>query len=158
MIVLRPMHKEEFSGYLDYFIPDYAQEIASNYRLSADTSIAKAKQEIAADLPDGVNTAGQILLCLFTQQDNRDSHVGYLWYKPDTASRTAFIYDFHIFNACQGQGLGKQALQAFEQMLQDQDFEHIRLRVAGDNTRARHVYEAMGFGVTGFNMSKTIAS
>jgi len=157
MIVLRPMHEKEFSGYLDYFIPDYAQEIATNYRLSADDSLAKAQQEIAADLPDGAHTTGHVLLCLYRQQDKTEKHVGYLWYKPDMASRTVFIYDFHIFNACQGQGLGKQALRAFEQMLQEQDFEHIRLRVAGDNARARHVYETMGFGVTGFNMSKTIA-
>lgn len=157
MIVLRPMHEKEFSGYLDYFIPDYAQEIASNYRLSADDSLAKAKQEIATDLPDGVNTSGQVLLCLFIQQDDMENHVGYLWYKPDSATRTAFIYDFHIFSTCQGRGLGKKSLRTFEQMLQEQGFEHIRLRVAGDNARARHVYEAMGFGVTGFNMSKTIA-
>lgn len=30
------------------------------------------------------------------------------------------------------------------------------MRVAGDNARVRHVYEASGFGVTGINMSKSI--
>lgn len=30
------------------------------------------------------------------------------------------------------------------------------MRVAGDNTRARHVYETCGFGITGVNMSKSI--
>ena len=156
MIKFRPMHEDEYPGYLEYFIPDYAREIASNYRLSADDSLVRAKQEIAEDLPDGVNTPGQVLLCLITQLDNTIMHVGYLWYKPDTAMRTVFIYDFHIFNSCQGQGLGKQALRVFEQEMRDKDFEQIRLRVAGDNERARHVYEAIGFGVTGINMSKTI--
>lgn len=150
------MHEDEYPGYLEYFIPDYAREIASNYRLSADDSLVRAKQEIAEDLPEGVNTPGQVLLCLITQLDNTIMHVGYLWYKPDTAMRTVFIYDFHIFNSCQGQGLGKQALRVFEQEMRDKDFEQIRLRVAGDNERARHVYEAIGFGVTGINMSKTI--
>ena len=156
MIKFRPMHEDEYPGYLEYFIPDYAREIASNYRLSADDSLVRAKQEIAEDLPEGVNTPGQVLLCLITQLDNTIMHVGYLWYKPDTAMRTVFIYDFHIFNSCQGQGLGKQALRVFEQEMRDKDFEQIRLRVAGDNERARHVYEAIGFGVTGLNMSKTI--
>lgn len=156
MITLRPMHEDEYPGYLEYFIPDYAREIASNYRLSIDDSLARAKSEIAEDLPEGVNTPGQVLLCLLAQSDNTSRHIGYLWYKPDTAMRTVFIYDFHIFNACQGQGLGKQALRAFEQEMQHKDFEQIRLRVAGDNERARHVYEAIGFGVTGVNMSKTI--
>ncbi|MBM3072164.1 GNAT family N-acetyltransferase [Lelliottia sp. RWM.1] len=156
MIIFRSMHEDEYPGYLEYFIPDYAHEIASNYRLSDKDSLARARQEIAEDLPEGVNTPGQILLCLISRSNNADRHVGYLWYKPDTAKRIVFIYDFHIFNSCQGKGLGKQALLAFEQELRVKGFEQIRLRVAGDNTCAQHVYEATGFGVTSVNMSKTI--
>lgn len=156
MIQLRPMREDEYPGYLAYFIPDYAREIAVNYRLSTADSFVRAQQEIAEDLPEGVNTAGQVLLCLLEQSDNRCRHIGYLWYKPDTAMRTLFIYDFHIFDTCQDQGLGKQALRAFEQEMRDNHFEQIRLRVAGDNARARHVYEATGFSVTGINMSKKL--
>lgn len=156
MVTFRPMREDEYPDYLAYFIPDYAREIAANYRLSDEESLARAKQEIAAYLPEGVNTPGQVLLCLIAQWDNTTQCTGYLWYKPNTATRTVFIYDFHIFNACQGKGLGKQALHAFEQAMRDKHMEHIQLRVAGDNARARHVYEAIGFGVTGINMSKTI--
>ncbi|HED4183252.1 TPA: GNAT family N-acetyltransferase [Enterobacter mori] len=66
------------------------------------------------------------------------------------------LYDFHIFNSNQGLGLGKQSLRAFEEYLQEKGFKDIRLRVADDNARARHVYETSGFGVTGANMSKSI--
>ncbi|POP44044.1 GNAT family N-acetyltransferase [Superficieibacter electus] len=156
MIMLRPMHEDEYPAFLEYFIADYSREIASNYRLSDNDALARAQQEIADDLPDGVNTPCHVLLCLIVQEDNKTRHVGYLWYKPDTARRTVFIYDFHIFNTCQGQGLGKQALRAFEQDLRNKHFEHIRLRVAFDNPRARHVYETVGFGVTGINMSKSL--
>lgn len=156
MIQFRPMREDEYPDYLAYFIPDYAREIAANYWLSAEGSLARAKQEIAEDLPDGVNTPGQVLLCLITQRDNTAQHAGYLWYKPNPATRTVFIYDFHILTAWQGRGLGKQALHAFEQAMRRENIEQIRLRVAGDNARARHVYEATGFGVTGINMSKTI--
>ena len=34
MISLRPMRADEYSAYLDYFIPDYAAEIIANYDLS----------------------------------------------------------------------------------------------------------------------------
>ena len=34
MILLRPMQEDEYSAYLEYFIPDYAKEIESNYGLS----------------------------------------------------------------------------------------------------------------------------
>jgi ribosomal protein S18 acetylase RimI-like enzyme len=70
--------------------------------------------------------------------------------------RTVFIYDFYIFNSFQGEGLGKKSLRAFEESLQGKGFKEIRLRVAGDNARALHIYESSGFGVTGINMSKAI--
>ncbi|MCI1898326.1 MAG: GNAT family N-acetyltransferase [Enterobacter sp.] len=156
MISFRSMTEEEFPAYLDYFIPDYADEIAANYGLSQDDALLRANKEISDALNEGVNTHGQMLLCLIEPSIHQDKHVGYLWYKPDTIMRTVFIYDFHIFNALQGQGLAKQALRDFEEHLRDKGFKEIRLRVAGDNARARHVYETSGFGVTGINMSKAI--
>ena len=35
MMMFRPMREEEYPAYLEYFITDYAREIAANYRLSA---------------------------------------------------------------------------------------------------------------------------
>lgn len=153
---LRPMLEHEYPAYLEYFIPEYAEEIASNYRLSLDDSRARAKQEMAEYLPEGIHTPGQVLVCLCTEINSTEQHVGYLWYKPDSLLRTVFIYDFHIFGHHQGQDLAKKALSVFEQGLQAQNFTEIKLRVAGDNPRAQHVYQASGFGITGINMSKII--
>jgi len=47
---------------------------------------------------------------------------------------------------------------AFEENLQDKGFKEIRLRVAGDNARALHIYESSGYEVTGINMSKAIVN
>lgn len=156
MIAFRPMTEEEYPAYLEYFIPDYADEIGSNYGLSISDSLLRARKEILESLPEGVNTPGQVLLCLVERSDHTDRHIGYLWYKPDTAKGSAFIYDFHIFSAYQGLGLGKKTLRAYEEYLRNKGVTEMRLRVAGDNARARHVYEASGFYITGVNMSKAI--
>lgn len=156
MITFRTMTENEYPAYLEYFVHDYAHEIESNYGLSQHESLVRANQEISELLPEGVNTYGQVLLCIFAQPDKTNTHVGYLWYKPDPTMHTAFIYDFHILNSCQGLGLGKESLGAFEKYLRAKDFKEIRLRVAGDNARARHIYEISGFGITGVNMSKCI--
>jgi ribosomal protein S18 acetylase RimI-like enzyme len=158
MISSRPMRDSEYPAYLDYFIPDYAAEITANYGLSSLESLEPAKREIRDDLPHGVATTGQVMLCVINQASGPDSVVGYLWYQPDPATRSAFIKDFHIFPAQQGKGFGKQALNALEAELVRTGFEQIKLRVAQDNKRARHVYEITGFRVTGVNMSKTIKS
>jgi ribosomal protein S18 acetylase RimI-like enzyme len=154
VIAFRSMTEEEYPAFLEYFISDYANEIQSNYRLSPAESLVRATNEISETLAAGVNTPGQVLLCLVERSDPTDRHIGYLWYKPDTTMSSVFIYDFHIFNFCQGMGLGKQTLRAFEEHLREKGFKEIRLRVAGDNARARHIYESSGFGVTGVNMSK----
>lgn len=158
MISFRPMHDSEYPAYLDYFITDYATEISSNYGLSGNQALARAKQEIAKDLPHGINTPGEVMLCVVNQTPEAESVVGYLWYRPDLASRSAFIKDFYIFAVHQGKGFSKQALHALETELARTGFEQIKLRVAEDNKRAKHVYEGTGFRVTGVNMSKTIKS
>ena len=158
MILLRPMRDSEYAAYLDYFIPDYAAEVASTYGLSADDALARVKREIAADLPDGVHTSGHRLLCLVLPTGAAEEVIGYLWYKPDAEKRSAFINDFEILPPHRGKGLGKQAMAILASALQDEGFEQIKLRVAEDNQRARHVYEATGFQVTGVNMSKSLVS
>lgn len=152
------MRQSEYADYLAYFIPDYAAEISSNYGLSEGAALEQAKREVVDDLPDGVNTVGQVLLRLVDASAVAETHVGYLWYKPDTTKRSAFIFDFHILPAFQGKGLAKEALEALEDELKAAGIQQIKLRVAGDNGRARHIYEAFGFGVTGINMSKTITT
>ncbi|WP_409526801.1 GNAT family N-acetyltransferase [Rhizobium sp. P40RR-XXII] len=51
-----------------------------------------------------------------------------------------------------------RALDVLENELKRNGFQQIKLRVADDNKRARHVYEVMGFRVTGINMSKPLVS
>jgi hypothetical protein len=58
------MLDSEYPAYLDYFIPDYAAEISANYGLSSLEALAQAKREIADGLPHGVDTTGQVLLCV----------------------------------------------------------------------------------------------
>lgn len=106
--------------------------------------------------PEGAGTPGQVLLCLIERVGDAERQVGYLWYKPDAKMRSAFICDFYIHPDSQGKGLGKRAMAALENALRQQGFAQIKLRVAGDNARARRLYEASGFGVTGINMSKNI--
>ena len=146
------MQADEFDGYLEYFIPDYAIEISANYGLSPDEARAKAAQEITEDLPLGVDTQGHELLCIVLDGDV----IGYLWYKPDQPARSAFIYDFCILLPHQGKGYGKQALSIFEAMLVEGGFEQIGLRVAADNERAQRLYLQGGFRATGVNMIRRI--
>lgn len=157
MIYFNTMSNSEYAAYLDYFLPDYAQEITSNYGRSDDEARLQAQAEIAHSLPDGPQTEGQ-KLCTIVESEPQTTRIGYVWYRPDAKTKSVFIYDFCILPDHRGEGLGKTALRALEIELAHQGFGEIRLRVAADNPRAQHVYQTGGFRVTGMNMAKRIDS
>ncbi|OON41415.1 GNAT family N-acetyltransferase [Izhakiella australiensis] len=156
MVSFQPMSGSDFSGYLSYFLADYAEEIAANYGLAPEAALAQAKHEITVSLPQGENTPGQQLMSIIWQDKEAQQQVGYLWYSPDFSAKSAFIYDFYLFTAHRNKGLGRKALQQLEQLLAAQGYSQIKLRVAAGNDRAKRVYEANGFKVTGFNMNKLL--
>lgn len=156
MVVLHPMSETDFAGFLAYFIPDYAAEIATNYHLSPDDALAQAKREAAASLPDGEKTAGQSLKRIVRSENGTEQRIGYLWYRTNAEDSSAFIYDFYLLPEFRSQGLGSLAMQSLESLLASEGIRQIKLRVAAENAQAKKVYEANGYQVTGYNMNKLL--
>ncbi len=156
MITFRSPSQHEFQAFVDYFIPDYAAEIVSNYLLSEDDALAQARRELEASFPDGEKSAGQILLCIVLNDAENANHIGYLWYKPDPQLHSAYINDFYLFPAFRGKGFGSEAMKQLELRLVEEGCKQIKLRVAAGNPQARRVYENNGFNVTGINMNKVL--
>ena len=153
MITFRTMKAEEFPNYHDYFIVDYANEIAANFGYSLEKSRAIALKELMNDLPQNISTPNNFLLCI---EESGDDTIGYLWYKFLDNGETVFILDFVLFDNFRGLGYGKAALIALEEQLFQSGVEQIKLRVAFDNNRALRLYERLGFNITGYNMVKIL--
>lgn len=156
MVTFRVPTSREFSAFVDYFIPDYAAEIASNYRLSEVDAVEQARRELEASFPDGEKSAGQVLLCIILSAPEKEHHIGYLWYKPDPQLHSAYINDFYLFPTFRGQGFGSEAMKQLEMRLVEEGYKQVKLRVAADNAQAGRVYENNGFNVTGINMNKVL--
>lgn len=156
MVTFRTPSRHEFLAFFDYFVPDYAAEIVSNYRLSEVDAVEQARRELEGSFPDGANSAGQVLLCIILSESAEEQHIGYLWYKPDPQLHSAFINDFYLFPAFRGQGFGSEAMKQLELRLVEEGYKQIKLRVAAGNPQARRVYENNGFNVTGINMNKVL--
>ena len=153
MITFRAMKAEEFADYRDYFIVDYADEIAANFGYGLEKSQEIAVKELLDDLPQDVSTRDNFLFCI---EENGDRTIGYLWYKLLDDGETVFILDFVLFERFRGLGYGKAALMALEEKLSHSGVEQIKLRVAFDNKRAYGLYENLGFNITGYNMVKNL--
>lgn len=152
-ITLRPMQEAEFPAYRDYFIVDYAEEIAANFGYTREKSQAIAIQELADDLPQTVNTPDHVLLCI---ERNAQETIGYLWYKLLDQETSVFILDFVIFAPHRGQGYGQASLLVLQEHLAKLGIKQIKLRVAFANKRALDLYEKIGFRITGYNMVKEL--
>ncbi len=153
MIVFRAMKAEEFPGYRDYFIVEYANEIAANFGYTLEKSRVIAAKELIEELPQDVSTPDNILLCI---ENGVEQTIGYLWYKLSDNGESVFILDFVLFENFRGVGLGQAALIALQEQLSQTGVEQIKLRVAFDNNRARSLYEKLGFKITGYNMVKIL--
>ncbi len=152
-VTLRPMLADEFPAYRDYFVVDYAEEIAINYGFTLEKSHAIARQELASDLPQTIATPDHVLLCI----ENEDSElVGYLWYRLMDNGETAFGLDFTVFEPFRRKGYGKAAIDMLEKQLLHIGVQQLKLRVAFENKSALRLYETVGFNVTGYNMIKHI--
>ena len=154
MIKLRPMTSDEYPAYCDYFIDDYSHEISQNYGHSMDRAVELAQQDLIRCFPNGLETNEHELLCI----ESESNLVGYLWHSIKVSDKSTFIYDFFIFSDHRNIGYGKLAIKALESQLQLIGIEQIKLRVAYHNQRALKLYQEVGFAISGYNMSKKIAS
>lgn len=156
MVRLRPMSAAEYADFIAYFIPDYATEIAENYRLSREAATEQATREIETSLPAAQKTPGHSLTTITFVDKGITQIVGSLWYRVDFIDKSAFIYDFFLQPAFRGKSLASQAMQCLEAKLSAAGIRQIKLRVAAENAHARKVYEANGYQITGYNMNKLL--
>ncbi|BBR11683.1 GNAT family N-acetyltransferase [Aeromonas caviae] len=154
---LIPLRDADFHAYRDYFIEDYAQDLASNHGMAQPDAHRQADASLQQLLPLGVATPGHHLLAMVPEASNAPGEpLGYLWHAIDADASTTFIYDFYVTPPHRGRGLGKAAMAALEAQLAPLGIRQIKLRVAHDNPRALALYQALGFTITGYNMAKRL--
>jgi ribosomal protein S18 acetylase RimI-like enzyme len=154
MVSLKPIQTKQFPSFRSYFVSDYSQELVQNYGYSSTTATEMAEKDLERYFPDGVSTEEHQLMCITKPQD--ESWLGYLWYSINTERTVTFIYDLYIAAEFRNQGYGAQALNQLEQQVKKEGIGEVKLRVAYTNSKARQLYERIGFNITGYNMSKKL--
>lgn len=156
MITLRKMRDDEFPAYRRYSKLAYGNDLAENYGYSLEQAVEIADQKLMDSFPNGVETAEHEMCCIEFGVNDASQLVGYLWYKILESDKTAFIYDFYVFDGFRGCGIGTLVFAELEQVLKVKGIEFLNLRVAHDNDRAKKLYERLAFNVTGYNMTKKL--
>ena len=152
---IEPMNQATYESYLPVAIEEYAGDKSSARTWSEHEAFAKATEEFAALLPEGLKTKDHYL---FTFRDETGSDIGMVWVHvtEESRGRCAFIFDVKITSEKQNQGYGKEALRLLEVILKRMNVKKISLHVFAHNERAIHVYDSLGYETTDYHMSKSL--
>ncbi|WP_373634671.1 GNAT family N-acetyltransferase [Listeria ivanovii] len=151
MLHLQKMTSVDLKDFLSSAITDYAKDKVEAGTWSEQEALAKSKASFDKLLFDGVTTPNEHLYSIFTSQK-----IGYLWFHTDetTSQKTAFIYDFVIFEKFRGQGFGTKSLEALDILAKEMQINKIELHVFAHNQIAIRLYNKIGFENTDITMAK----
>ena len=156
MVVVRlePMTQEQYDAYRATAEEGYAESMRQAGAKGEAESRAKAAEDYARLLPDGLATPGQLL---WTAYDG-EREVGILWVSlTDTPDgTTAFGYDLEVPEDLRRHGYGRAILEAAVEDLRARGVVSVGLNVFGHNLGAQALYEQMGFEVTAIQMVRRL--
>lgn len=152
MITLEQMSIAAFGTWRKQAIKNYAINKIKALTWTPEEASEKASAAYLDLLPQGLHTPGE----LFWTIKHDDEAIGTLWVHIDGDTNHFFIYDITIDAAQQNQGFGQETLRVLEKEARRRHISAIDLHVFGDNLRAQHVYQKLGFVTTDINMSKPL--
>lgn len=155
MVVLEPMLPEQFNGWLELSVKEYAESKTKAGNVEAGKALEDSAREFKKLLPDGLNTADSYI---FNAADEGSRQiVGTLWIKIRKEQQEVFIYGVRMDENFRGNGFGKKTLHALEAFIKERSLPpEISLHVFGDNEIALNLYQSAGFKATNIRMSKVI--
>lgn len=153
-IELIKMNEKELDDYIKFMIPDFASDLAKNFKKPMEEALKESKKMMDDLFKDGLETKGQYIYHI--HDSSTGENVGVLWYFINLETNAAFIYHIYIDEAYRGKGYGKVSLQDMELIIKEQGAKTIGLNVFGHNETALNLYKKLGYNVSAISMDKTI--
>lgn len=148
------MTEAEYASWTEHEVEQYAQEMAESSGGSLEEARRTSREQTLQFLPDGLRTRDAFLLRVL---DDAGAPVGVLWVgSHPRRSDAGWVYDIEIDEARRGEGLGRRAMLAAEQVARDAGWTAIGLNVFGSNPRARALYDSLGYEVASTAMTKPL--
>jgi ribosomal protein S18 acetylase RimI-like enzyme len=148
------MTDAEFDAWHERAVESYAEQIARARGGPIEQARERARTADTQLLPDGRSTANHWLLMIY---DDSGAAVGTLWIGPHPErSDAAYIYAIDIDGSRRGEGLGRTAMLAAEDLVKAAGFPEIGLNVFGFNDAAQRLYTSLGYRVVAIQMTKRL--
>jgi len=153
--VLRPMAENRLPAWIQRSQDEYARDLITAGK-SPENAAAQAADGMTKLFPNGEPADGHLVFDVTCD----DQVVGYLWIGPDLAGTQAswWVWDIVINPEHRGHGLGRETMLLAETYARAHGGHSIGLNVFGHNTRARRLYETLGYDTTNIRMRKQLDS
>ena len=144
MSAVRPMTDVEFPSWRARHEVEYAANMIDFGGVDPASAKAKAAQDFARLLTNGLDTDGH---WLYTVEGNDGSPAGSLWLseRDDEQGTMLFVYDVNIDPDRRGQGLSRAAMEFASDEARRRELPRVVLNVFGGNEVARNLYRSLGF-------------
>ncbi len=156
MVRLVPMTEADFAAFEEQDIRGYAAEQVSAGFWSASEAMERSRQVHEKLLPDGVATKDHYLYTIWEGEPG--AAVGVLWMMaaPAGPRPSGFIYDIEVYEQYRGKGYARAAMLELEAIARRMGLRQLGLHVFAHNSRARALYEGLGYTVASLNMLKDL--
>jgi ribosomal protein S18 acetylase RimI-like enzyme len=144
----------DFDNRIEALFADYAQDLVEEQGLWHGEAEARAARKRAELLPRGVRTEGMILRSVVAE----GVPVGWVWAGLPAPPRPAmgWLHNIGIDEPFRSRGYGRAAVAAVEAELVRRGVRTMGLNVHGFNTRARQLYERLGYRLLAQQMAKDL--
>ncbi|WP_437835806.1 N-acetyltransferase family protein [Sorangium sp. So ce1153] len=153
-ISLRPLEATELEAFIRLTIAGYADDRAAAVNARAEDTQRNARNQVEALLPQGLATPDHHLYTVV----EGDAAVGHLWLAVTDVDgfRSVVVYDIQLREDARGRGVGRRVMDLAEDVARGLGARDLELHVFAHNTRARRLYETLGYQTTSLCMRKTI--
>lgn len=153
-LTLRPLRDAEFETWRRQVTDGYAAEIETLGDTPRRAARSKAKADMAAILPEGLETPGHWIFAI----ELGAGRVGRLWLalRKMDGRQVMFVYDVEIDERHRGRGLGRAAMLQAESQAKARGISRMELNVFGGNDVARSLYRSLGYVERAVSMGKDI--
>ncbi len=152
---LRPIADDELPAHLASSRAEYAAAVEQDGGFTAAEAKSKAARDFEELFPAGQPIEGQYVFVL--EETESDEPVGRLHYaERPLGSKRVWLYDIAIDEPRRGQGLGREAMLAFERHVRERGYTRAELNVFGGNDLARSLYRSLGYREIAVAMGKDL--
>jgi ribosomal protein S18 acetylase RimI-like enzyme len=154
---LRPLRPDELGAYIEHGRAAYERDLADQAGLVPAAARKKTEEDWARLFPDGTVPPGNELYAV--EDADTGERVGDLWFAErdnDAGEKSLYVYSVEIAPELRGRGLGREAMQLFEDEARRRGLSEANLTVMGGNEVARSLYHSLGYVERAVFMSKDL--